>query len=61
MASGRAWICHLDVAPESEWVVDHDMTGFGVTCRRYTHEELVGLNWRDLRALARLGDLLPIP
>jgi hypothetical protein len=54
-------VCHLEVAPESAWVTDHDMSGFGVSCRPYTHEELVALNWRDLRALLRLGDLLPIP
>lgn len=47
------------VAPESQWVTDHDMTGFGVECRKYTHEELVTLNWSDLKALGRLGRLLP--
>ena len=54
-------MCHLEVAPESQWVTDHDMSGFGVSCRPYTHEELVALNWSDLRALLRLGRLIPIP
>lgn len=61
MPAGRAWVCNLDVAPESRWVTDHDMSGFGVTCRPYTHEELVALNWSDLKALLRIGRLLPIP
>jgi len=54
-------LCHLDLAPESVWVTDHDMSGFGVTCREYTHEELVALNWSDFKALLRLGRLIPIP
>ena len=51
-------MCKLTLAPTSQWVTDHDMTGLGVVCRPYTHEELVALNWRDLRALTKLADVL---
>src|SRR5690242_18480514 len=59
--AGRAWICHLDIAPESKWVQDHDQSGFGVTCVEYTHEQLQALDWADLKALLRIGRLIPVP
>jgi hypothetical protein len=34
------------------------MSGFGVECRPYTDQELVTFNWRDLRALMKLSDVL---
>ena len=59
MRAGRAWVCHLDISPITRWVTDHDQTGFGVTCELYTDEQLSVLNWQDLKALGRLGRLLP--
>ena len=51
-------MCRLTIAPESQWVTDHDMSGFGVECRAYTHEEIVAFNWHDLRALLKLSSIL---
>ena len=40
---------------------DHDQSGFGVTCVEYTHEQLQALDWADLKALLRIGRLIPVP